>query len=52
MDHFYRVRMGSQGRLGIPKKCRTKLGFRPGQELLMRPDRDGLHLSARTWDEK
>ncbi len=44
MDQFYRSRVDSQGRLVIPKKCRLKLGFLPGQELVMFVDRDGSHL--------
>jgi AbrB family looped-hinge helix DNA binding protein len=41
------ARLGKAGRLVIPAKIRRALDLHPGDELLLRVENDGLHLSTR-----
>ena len=42
------ARMGRSGRLVIPAAVRAQLGLKPGTELVLRVDDDGLRLQTRT----
>lgn len=41
-----KTRLGQGGRLVIPAEYRRRLGLEPGDEVLMRLDGEGLHLST------
>lgn len=41
------TRIGKAGRLVIPAKVRERLGLRPGTEVVLRVDEEGLHLQTR-----
>lgn len=41
-----KTRLGQGGRLVIPTEYRRRLGLEPGDEVLMRLDEEGLHLST------
>lgn len=35
MEQVFRAKLNNEGRLNIPAACRQRLGFQPGQEVLM-----------------
>jgi len=47
MEKVYHVRLNEEGRLVIPAPLRKRLGFVPGQEVLLQADPDGLRVYTR-----
>ena len=41
-----RTKLGQGGRLVIPTEYRRRLGLKPGDEVLLRLDEEGLHVST------
>jgi bifunctional DNA-binding transcriptional regulator/antitoxin component of YhaV-PrlF toxin-antitoxin module len=35
MEEVFRAKLNNEGRMNIPVACRQRLGFQPGQEVLM-----------------
>lgn len=44
MHDVYHAKLNDEGRLVIPAALRKKLGFKPGQEMLLQIDQDGLRV--------
>lgn len=45
MESVYRTRLNDNGRILIPAECRKQLGLRDNEELLLRVDERGLHVT-------
>ena len=42
--HEFRVKIGEDGRILIPVFCRRQLNLSPGEEIILKLDKDELHL--------
>ena len=42
--HESRTRLGKAGRVVVPAPCRRRLGLRPGDELVLVEEEDGLRI--------
>ncbi len=48
MANEFRARIGADGRIVIPMVCRKLLNFQADEELVLRVEEDGLHITNLT----
>jgi bifunctional DNA-binding transcriptional regulator/antitoxin component of YhaV-PrlF toxin-antitoxin module len=46
MDHVYHAKLGDSRRLALPADLCRKLDLKPGEELLLMPEGDGLKVTS------
>ena len=46
MDHVYHAKLGESRRLALPADLCRKLDLKPGEELLLTPEKSGLMVTS------